>query len=122
MKTGQLGRWISPPPDENSRSWLAGAYLILEILHRPPQTVVPIDFRLPTQELAGPGNVRLPELGIVLRQRLENDAALASRQLQNLPGEFEDRHFVRVAKVDRLMKLREEQPEDALDQITDIAE
>ena len=56
-------------------------------------------------------------LRIVLRQRLELDLALAARQLQDLLGEIEDAHLVRIAEVDRLVEVGEEQPVDALDQV-----
>src|SRR5439155_23504808 len=77
---------------------------------QPPEPVRKRDLRLPAEQLARPRDVRLPNLRIVDRQRLEHDVALRSREPAHRLGELEQRHLVRIAEVDRevLAALREQ--------------
>src|SRR5215216_5624219 len=43
------------------------------------KTLLEVDLRLPAEHLTGPGDVRLPHLGVVHRQGLEHDLAARPR-------------------------------------------
>src|SRR4249919_3195605 len=47
-----------------------------------------LDLRLPPEQLAGPGDVGLPDLGIVDRQRLVDDLALRAGDAENGLGQL----------------------------------
>src|SRR3990172_3152569 len=103
------------------RDWLNARS---EMLDRPAQPVFERDFRLPAEQLLRFGDVRLPRLRIVLDAFLGliDHARRAARQAVDHLGEFEDRKLGRVAKVDRLVFVAEQQPVDAFDQVVYIAE
>src|SRR5262245_41226363 len=77
---------------------------------------------LPAQEVARPADVRLADLGVVLRQRAELDRAAGAREGANLLGELQNRHLVRVAEIHRLVEVGLEQTPDSLDEVADVAE
>src|SRR4051794_21512123 len=57
------------------------------------------DLGLPPQHLARPRDIRLAHLGIVHRQRLEDDVARRARCLHDGLGELQERHLLGVADV-----------------------
>src|SRR5947207_12450322 len=92
------------------------------MLQRSLHAFVAIDVWLPAEELAGSRDIGPADFGIVLRQRLEGNRALASRQGNSLAGEIQDRHFMRVAQVDRIMEVGRQKPINPFDEIGYIAE
>src|SRR5262245_4469853 len=97
-------------------------HLLLEVLQRSPQPLTAANFRLPAQQLSRPADVGLAHLRIVLRQWSILDRTFTPRQSENLFRELENRHFVGVAEVDRLVEIGEEQLLDAIDEVIDVAE
>jgi hypothetical protein len=57
------------------------------------------------KHLAGPGDVRLPHLGIVDRQGREDDLALRARHPDDRIGQLEQGHLPRVPEIDREVLL-----------------
>ena len=92
------------------------------MLQRSLHALMAINPRLPAEELAGAGDVRPADFGIIFRQRFEGNRALASRQGNSLAGEIQDRHFMRVAQVDRIMEVGRQKPINPFDEIGHIAE
>src|SRR5205823_1023195 len=96
--------------------------LPFEVVHGPLEALVAADLRLPPEQLAGPRDVRLADLRVVLRQRLEDDPALAAGELAHLLRELQNGDLGRVAEVDRVVEVGPQQPVDALDEVGDVAE
>ena len=80
------------------------------------------DLRLPFPGGPRPRDVGLPDLGIVLGQGPVDQLALRSGESDDRLRDVLDRHLVRVADVDRLVDVGFHQPDDAVDQIADVAE
>src|SRR3954449_13128200 len=76
------------------------------LLDRQLEPVAQLDLRLPAEDLLGQADVRLADLGIVDRQRLEDDLGLRAGDLDHGLGELEQRELVRVADVDRMVIAR----------------
>src|SRR5882724_8808536 len=76
------------------------------LLDRAAQALAQIDLRLPAQQVAGKGDVRLADLGIVGGQRLEDDLRPRPGQLDHRLRELQQRELVRVADVHRLVGTR----------------
>src|SRR5436309_11892085 len=70
---------------------------------RPPKAVLERDLRLPAQQLAGPADLRLADLRVVLGQSLEHDLALRARHLEHDVRQLEEGELLRIAEVDRQM-------------------
>src|SRR6476661_8314692 len=66
----------------------------------PAQSLLQLDLRLPAEHLPGAGDVGLAHLGVVDRQRLEDDLALRARHLDDVLRELEDGELARVPDVD----------------------
>src|SRR5690606_31736500 len=109
---GRLGR----------RAHFDALELRLDEVERLAKALSPAIARFPAESLAGQRNVRLPNLWIVLRQRLEDDLALAAGELDDLPREVENRDLVGVYDVDGVGHIAEEQAIDALHRIVDVLE
>src|SRR5262245_47183869 len=86
-----------------------GGDLAAEVIEGPLQTVMPVNVGFPAEQLAGPGDVGLANFRVILGQRFEHELRSAAGVGKDLAGEFEDRNLVRVAEVDRLVELGEEQ-------------
>ena len=76
-----------------------------QTFERSPQALFQFDVGLPVQDLARPRDVRLPDLGIVDRQGLEDDLALRARDPDDGLGQVEQGHLMRVPEVDRKVLL-----------------
>src|SRR5262245_38668582 len=96
--------------------------LLVQRRDRPAQPFLEPDLRLPAEDLARSGDVRLPDLRIVLGQRLEDDLALRPRDPHHHLGELEQRELVRIADVDRHVLVAVREQIEAADQIVDVAE
>src|SRR6202051_2939898 len=81
-----------------------------------------IDCRLPSEKLPGLRDIRTALLGVIHRQRLEDDGAARSGHLQNDRSTLEDRKLRWVTNVHRRVLLRARKPQNALDLVADIAE
>src|SRR3990170_1463260 len=95
------------------------------VLHRSVQTAEPLverDLRLPGQDLLRAGDVRLADLRVVDRQRLEDDLAAAAPDLEHLLRQLEQRELLRVADVHRQVLAALLQRDQAADQVVDVAE
>src|SRR3954453_14484050 len=77
---------------------------------------------LPPQYLARPRDVGLAHLGVVDRQRLEDDLAGSARRLDHGLGQLQQRHLLRVADVDRQVLLAFSQRDQSADQVVDVTE
>src|SRR5512134_2368808 len=53
----------------------SAAHLLAKPFERQPQSLVGVDPGLPAEGGAGPSDVRLPDLGVVLRKGVEDDLA-----------------------------------------------
>ena len=69
-------------------------------------------------------DVRLTLLGIIGRQRHEDEFRFRSRHLDDDLGELPDRELARIAEIDRAgeVAVAVHQPHEAVDQIVDVAE
>src|SRR5262245_28850495 len=94
---------------------------VAEMFHCQPQTAMPVDGRLPAQDLPGTRNVGPTDPRIILRQGRVSDSGAAARKLKDLSGKFEDRDFVRVTKVYRFMEIGSQEPHNPLHQVADVA-
>src|SRR5437868_6156941 len=88
----------------------------------PPQALLELNLGFPAEQLPRPRDVRLPDLRVVDRQRLEDDLALRAGQLQHGAGELEQGELAWVAEVDREMLAAAGEQVEAADQIVDVAE
>ena len=91
-------------------------------MSRAAQPLVEIDLGLPAEQLARAGDVGLPHLRVVDRQRLEDDLARRARDLDHRLGQLEHRELVRVADVHRQVLAALGQQDQAADEIVDVAE
>src|SRR5690242_6983883 len=88
----------------------------------PAQPFLELDLGLPLEHLAGSGDVGLADLRIVHRQRLEDELAGRSGDLQHVLRELEDRELAGVADVDRQVLLALGEEDDPADQVVDVTE
>src|SRR5581483_8233083 len=94
----------------------------LERRDRPTQAFLELDLWLPAEDLARAGDVRLPHLRVVLRQRLEDDLALRVGEPDDELRELEQRELGWVADVDRMMLVAAGEQVEPADQVVDVAE
>ena len=78
--------------------------------------------RLPAEQLAGLGDVGLPRLRVVLRQRLEDDRARAADRGPDLSANSRMVISCGLPMLTGSWKSRHQQAVDALDQVGDVAE
>src|SRR3954453_12398036 len=77
---------------------------------------------LPPQNLTRPRDVGLAHLGVVDRQRLEDDLAGRAGGLDHGLRQLQQRHLLRVADVDGQVLLALRQRDQSADQVVDVAE
>src|SRR5262249_45447026 len=94
----------------------------LDRVDQPPEAVLERHLRLPAENLLRARDVRLAHLGIVHRQRLEDDLARRPRHAQHEVGELDQRELARVAEVDGEVLLARRQQVQAADEVVHVAE
>src|SRR5262249_50713 len=95
---------------------------LAEVSQRPPQTLLPAHAWLPAEQRLRTADVGTPYLGVILRERLMDDRVGTAQQSEDLAGEFHDRYLVRIAEVDRIVVVGEQEALDAINQIVHVAE
>src|SRR5580765_8167118 len=93
-----------------------------EVFDGRTQPLLEIRPRFPAEQLAREPDVGLTDLRVVDRQRTVHDATVPTHQSQDRLRELEDRHLARVAEVHGAAVAGPEEPDDALDEIRDVAE
>jgi hypothetical protein len=82
--------------------------LPLEVGKGPTKTLVEIDGRLPTEELASPPDVGPAHLGVIGRKLPVDNLALGSHQSQNAMRYIDQRYFMGIAEVHRVGRVDSE--------------
>src|SRR6476659_7936062 len=93
----------------------------LDRVDEPPEPLLEGHLRLPAEHLLRARDVRLAHLGIVDRERLENDLARRARRAQHELRELDQRELAGVAEVDREVLLARRQQVQAADEVVDVA-
>src|ERR671936_1966162 len=88
----------------------------------PSEPLLQLDFRLPTENLFRPRDVRLADLGIVDRERLVHDLARRAGHAEHGVGQLVQRELARVPDVDRQVLAALGEQHEAADQVVDVAE
>ena len=115
-------RW--PPARPQPSQSVGGADQALDagLVDRLAQAVFERYLRLPAQQLLGPGDVGLADLGVVDGERLKDDLRARAGHLDHLLRQLQQRHLVRVADVDRQVRVGLHQRDQPLDQVVDVTE
>src|SRR5258708_24697690 len=92
------------------------------LLDRALQAVAQRDLGGPAEQFLGQGDVRAALLGVVDRQRLEDDLRAGTGQLPDRLREFQQSELVRISDVHRIMITGLGQGDDAPDEIADVTE
>ena len=86
------------------------------------EAVAEPDGRFPAELASGDGEVRAPHLGVVDRTRGGDDVDVAAGDVPDRLGQLADRHLLVVTDVDGVGVAGDQQPEDALDEVVDVAQ
>src|SRR5262245_32609051 len=89
---------------------------------RAAQPVLEIDLGLPAEELLRSRDLRLADLRVVDRQRLEDDLARRAGHSKDRLRQLEQGFLVGIAEVDRQVLARLGEQYEAADQVVDVAE
>ena len=94
----------------------------LKVADRLLEPFLQLHRRLPSQLLSGLRDVGLPDLGVVDGERLEHDLALRVREPLDRLRELQHGQLGRVADVDGVVHVGEQETVDPVDEVRDVAE
>src|SRR5947207_1746589 len=101
---------------------LGNEWLPPEARKHAAQSFLELNLRLPAEELARPGDIGLPDLRIVDRQRLVDDLALRACDAQDGLGQLVERELPGVAEVHRQVLAGLGQQDEPLNEVVHVAE
>src|SRR6266516_6368302 len=87
-----------------------------------PEPLLALDFRLPAEQLPGPGDVGLTDLRVIDGKSFEHDFAFRRDELHKCLRELQNRKLLRVAEVHRQMLAALGEQMEPADQVVHVAE